>query len=132
MAWRSLPTGVGYAGFFGDESVAPSWDLWRLSRYYYAPHFHNSFLELWVEVGWFALVILIAILVTSIRLTWFAAYLRPADRGFLAATLFFVLIPSVVDFHMMKYNSLGSVSMFYVIALGAVPGRSRSLRPGVG
>ena len=116
-----FPIGSGYFGFFGTADQAPSWHLWRLSAYYRAPHLHNSFVEMLVELGALAIPAFAAVLFGLLGSASKISAHGTADRGFLLITTMIFLFTSGDDYIIFNHNTWGSFAMFYLLALAAQP-----------
>ena len=121
MIEAEFPKGFGYFGFFGTADQAPSWQLWRLSAYYQAPHLHNSFIEMLIELGVLSIPAFAAVLFGLFSGASKICDHRAADRGFLLVTTMIFLFSSGDDYIIFKHNMWGSFAMFYLLAFAAQP-----------
>jgi exopolysaccharide production protein ExoQ len=124
----ALPLGYGYRGFFSADSSGPSAVFQQSFAYYHVPHMHNSFVEMYIYVGYFAYGIFIYVTYVSLHnLHKMANKTSKNTYIFVFLLINYFWVCSISDLGIFRHNLLATVIMFYVLVLPA--GELRAVDP---
>ena len=104
--------GVGFRTFFDGDPNSPGAELWRNSSYYFAPSFHQGYLELAVETGLIGFVAGVGLLFSASRSAFRDTFDATSPNWIGPAITMLVLLNTAASF-LYKPNSLWTILIGY-------------------
>jgi len=115
--------GYGYQAFWVDP-IGPATRIW-LTLKWDAPEVHNGYLELWLGLGLFGLLIIVTSIATNFVLAWRAS--RGADR--LASYWAVIYLTFFVSYNLSESLILEQNDIFWILFVAVVVSLKPSPRP---
>ncbi len=127
LIWEEIQNnywfGYGYQAFWVDP-IGPATRIW-LTLKWDAPEVHNGYLELWLGLGLFGLLIIVTSMATNFALAWRAS--RGADR--LASYWAVIYLTFFVSYNLSESLILEQNDIFWILYVAVVVSLKPSPRP---